>query len=128
MPRNSYRTNFVQEMHRYASDYPFPGNIKFAIRYRICWQNRSTRFVHQCIRGTSVMWPSHARDWSRQHTRCMCDLHKRLQLLLMSPQKFGQGSTGEHVLTSIVKVRLGHIVCFGEFAQVNPFWIDHVQQ
>jgi hypothetical protein len=58
----------------------------------------------------------------------MRDLRKRLRLLLMSPQKFEQGSAEEHVLTSIVKVRLGHIVCFGEFAQVNPFWIEHVQQ
>jgi hypothetical protein len=28
----------------------------------------------------------------------------------MSPQKFEQGLAEEHVLTSIVKVRLGHIV------------------
>jgi hypothetical protein len=71
MPRNSYRTNFVQEMCGHASDVPFPGNIKFAIGYGIRWQNRSTRFVHQCICGTSVMWPSHARDWSRQHNSPM---------------------------------------------------------
>jgi hypothetical protein len=57
----------------------------------------------------------------------MRDLHKQLRLLLMSPQKFEQGSAEEHVLTPIIKVRIGHIVCFGEFAQVNPFWINHAQ-
>jgi hypothetical protein len=67
MPRNISYDEFRTRNSKACICLSIPGNIKFASGSEILWQNESTRFVHQCSRGTSVMWPSHARDWSRQH-------------------------------------------------------------